>query len=236
MSSPGSLGRIPPPDDRHLVRYALTPATMPTTPVPVCIGIPWYENFDAPVPGPGGWAIGAGLLGRMRGGHEVVLKPPALTDLSAWWRFYDQGAEGACEGFAHCRMMSLLNRARYDGLTLYHQAQALDDWPGEDYQGTTSRAACEALRTIGPSRVRAGRTLLPRAGDGIDVYRWATSVEEIAACLSPEDGGAAILARGYVEFLNSWGLGYPHLTRMPIALLNLLVFHQDGDASVVTDR
>ena len=151
------LGRLAPIDRVHEEKYPLTAATLPAPPTPVVIGVPWYSAFDKPVAKRRGDAteywIGLGDLGRVRGGHAVCLKPEGVIDAIGWWPFYDQGKEGACVGFACSRMMSLLNRRRYEAPWLYREAQRVDDWPGEDYSGTSVRAALDVLRSRGHRRV-----------------------------------------------------------------------------------
>lgn len=212
---------------------------MPTAPTPVCLGINWYSGFDAPVQESRGacWIAHQASWGTVRGGHEICIKPPGLYDTDGWYRFYDQGAEGACVGFALSRMMSLLNRQRYDARWLYHEAQLVDDWddtPPEE--GTSGRAGCDILRNVGHRRVRSGVALAPDPTFGIIENRWAQSVYEIATCLDPASGGARVLNDGYVTLLNSWGVGYPHYVRMALEDLERIVFGEDGDATVVTDR
>ncbi|MBA3580534.1 MAG: hypothetical protein H0W42_11180 [Gemmatimonadaceae bacterium] len=226
------LGRLPAPDDRHLRRWSLTESTLPVKPTPVVLGINWYQAFDAPVLVGGSHWIGRGTSwGQLRGGHAVCLLPPSLVDTFDWWRFYDQGREGACVGYAATRMMTLLNRQRYDAPWLYHEARKVDDWAGENYSGTSVRAGMDVLRDQGH---RA--PLRPvSAAHGIAANRWATSVEDIAACLNPADP-SRVLNAGYVRLLNSWGAWYPHLTRVPLEALHRLVFAEDGEATVVTDR
>lgn len=240
-----ALGRRPATDDRHLQRYSLTAETMPIVPTPVVIGINWYERFDEPIIQFGSGIRGVFWLthktypdwGRVRGGHAICLKPPALSDLSDWWGFYDQGNEGACVGFAVSRMMTLLNRRRYRAVFLYHAAQQIDefaDTPPE--QGTSVRAGCDVARKQGLWRYRAGVTTGPHPHDGIAENRWARSVEEVAACLSPADEGKRVLDAGYVEMLNSWGIEYPHRVRIDLESLNRLLFREEGDSTVITDR
>lgn len=229
------LGRLAPTDQRHVERYPLTAATLPSKPTPVVLGIEWQTGFDRPQKR--GDAYYVTLTGHVRGGHAICLKPPALTDLQSWWKFYDQEKEGACVGFAVCRMMTLLNRERYDGFWHYHQAQQIDEWPGEAYSGTSVRAGCDVARDVGMRNIRRGKPGRVELGDGISVNRWALSVEDIAACLSPIDNGASVLNAGYVSFLNSWGQeDYPHHVRMSLDALRILVFERGGDATVVTDR
>lgn len=238
MVEPRPLGRVPAPDDKHLQRYPLTAGTMPTTPTPVVLGMNWYRGFDVPTQDRQAYWIGRGAgWGSVRGGHCLCAKPPAVNDTDGWWAFYDQGVEGACVGFGISRYASLMNRLRYDGFALYHEAQRIDEWPGENYSGTSVRAGLEVARTQGLWRVRAGTpSPTPRAADGIDVYRWARSVEEVAACLDPPDG-TRVLNAGYVVLLNSWGrTGYPHYVRLPLGSLDRLIYRENGDASVATDR
>jgi hypothetical protein len=61
-------------------------------------------------------------------------------------------------------MMSLLNRKRYDAGWLYHEAQRIDEWPGEDYDGTSVRAGMDVLRTEGHRR-KFGPFTLPASLD-----------------------------------------------------------------------
>jgi hypothetical protein len=182
----GPLGRRRATDDRHIQRYPLTATTVPTTPTPVVIGMNWYHAFDTPLLKDGNFWIGRETdWGPVRGGHAICIKPPALRDSTGWWAFYDQGNEGACVGFAISRMMTLLNRKRYAADELYSRAKQIDEWPGEDYDGTSVRAGCDVARTEGLHVVRAGKAGPLSPDDGIAANRWATNLAEIAWCLSP---------------------------------------------------
>jgi len=230
------LGRRIPPDDRHIQLYRLTAGTMPISPTPVVLGINWYSAFDRPTQAKdrSWWLPRAGQsLGYVRGGHAICMRPDALRD--SWHAYYSQ-VGGSCVGFSISRMMSLLNRERYDGQKLYLAAQLTDDWddtPPEE--GTSVRAGCDIARRLGMWRVIRGKTEdHPTLDRGIAENRWATSVEEIAACLSPADEGDAILDRGWVRLVNSWGLTYPEV-RLDLDVLHRLVFAEQGEATVVTD-
>ena len=159
------LGRRAPTDWRHYEKFPLTAATTPAAPTPVAIGVNWYTDFDNPVKKGSRYWIGLNpeQLGSVRGGHCVCLEPGdqldgdgtvtrQLQDSQSWWDFYDQGKEGACVGFGCSRMMSLLNRKRYDARWLWDWAKATDEWgdtkPGDD-QGTSVLAACDILRSRG---------------------------------------------------------------------------------------
>jgi hypothetical protein len=229
------LGRRPPTDDKHLRRWSLTPETMPTVATPVVLGLNWWSGMDTPQQDSRhAWWVKP--TGTIRGGHAICIKPPRLTDNDLWWHFYDQGEEGACVGYATSRMMTLLNRVRYNGQALYETAKRIDEWDGEDYDGTSVRAGMDVARLYGMYRIRAGITEGPLAADGINENRWATSVEQIAFCLDPETSGARIFDAGYVTLVNSWGTSYSHLTRLSLEDLNRLIFQEDGEATVVIDK
>lgn len=85
----------------------------------------------------------------------------------------DQGSEGACVGFgwtadllcepvAPTEQPSVRDAERY-ALEHYRRAKAVDEWPGEDYSGTS---------------VLAGAKVLKRDGH-ISEYRWCFSVRDV---------------------------------------------------------
>jgi hypothetical protein len=228
------LGRVAAPDGRHVRLYGLTTETMPTKPTPVVLGINWYQQFDAPVARDGAWWIGVGDWKAIRGGHAICVKPPVLKDYAAFWTHYDQGVEGACVGFSASRMMSLLNasptlKPLYDGKSLYLEAREIDGIEDTMGEGTTVRAGMDVLRAQGPFPVRKGIVMPPEIGHGIVANRWATSVEQIVACLGQD------ASRGWVDLVNSWGRRYPRVVRLPLESLERLL-REDGDATIVTDR
>lgn len=154
----------------------------------------------------------------------------------------DQGQEGACVGFAWTNKLLALpiktqiptpnNFAR----NIYQQAQKIDEWPGENYSGTSVLAAAKIVKNLGY----------------ISEYRWAFTIEDILNALAhigpvvlgipwcsnmykttPQGqvtiggtkvGGHAILATGYgprtilinnqpietltIRWRNSWGPTY----------------------------
>jgi hypothetical protein len=240
----GPLGRRTPTDWEHVEKYPLSAIPKIAQPegVPVVIGVSWYSNFDRPVLDNGRWWIGHGSLGTIRGGHCVCVKS-RQPDLAAWWTFYDQGMEGACVGFGCSRMMTLLNRRRYEARWLWDRAKERDDWddtnPGDD-NGTSVRAALDVLVESGHVRWRATfsddtatQRESHRAGtlDGVAVYRWAESAEDVLDVI------AMPLARrlGAVPLLNSWGRDYPHIVWMPCEVLERLRA-DEGEIGIITDR
>jgi len=236
------LGRRTPKDFVHVEKYPLTAAAVPAMPVPVVLGVSWYSNFDDPVKDSRGrWWIGRYVqnLGTVRGGHCVCIEPgdpstPGASeqDINSWYGFYDQGSEGACVGFGSSRMMSLLNRKRYDARWLWNRAKEVDEWPdtnpGDD-NGTSVRAAMDVLR--GRGHVPWGKQS-PLLAEGISANRWARTVSEVLDALK----SPASERMGAVRILNSWGVnGYPHRVWMPLDTLQRLI-DEDGECTIVTDR
>jgi hypothetical protein len=228
------LGRMAPSDWKHVERYplrALAPAERPAR-VPVVLGVNWYTAFDRPErDSRGSWWIGRGDPGAVRGGHAICAELGGGGDSDGWHGFYDQQVEGACVGFAWSRAMSLLNRSRYDAVWLYETAQQRDEWPGDHNPGTSLRAAADVLATLGHRRRRGARSEPERPEDGISVYRWAGSVDEVHAAL----GDAEADRIGAIPLLNSWGSRYPRRVWLPDELLERLL-HEDGEAAIPTDR
>jgi hypothetical protein len=231
------LGRRTPTDFEHVERHPLTADTTPTKPAPVAIGINWYSAFDKPEKdNRGRWWIGRGDLGSIRGEHCVCLEPGAGNerDTSGWYWFYDQGREGACVGFGCSRMMSLLNRKRYDARWLWDRAKEVDEWPdtnpGDD-NGTSVRAALDVLRTRGHVVYKAHDEDGPSVTEGVSANRWATRADEVLAALQSPLGTRL----GAVCVLNSWGRSWPQRVWMPASVLQRLL-DEDGEAGVVTDR
>jgi hypothetical protein len=102
------LGRRVPTDFKHVEKYPLRIAAV-RTPAPVTAGINWYADFDHPIKDKDGkYWIGKdhNKLGSIVAG--IALCIPFLTsrDLTSWYKYYDQGEEGACVGFGSSRMMS----------------------------------------------------------------------------------------------------------------------------------
>lgn len=256
------LGRLIPDDFKHVEKYPLTAESVPSKPVPVALGINWYHDFDNPVKKGNRYWIGLDSknLGPIRGGHCVCLEPgdelnadgsikTRLQDSSTWYKFYNQGQEGACVGFGSSRMMSLLNRKRYFARWLWDRAKDADAWPdtnpGDD-NGTSVDAAMKVLAAKGHvvystkyDSFNQGRPgdAYPRTGlsgvtaEGITAYRWARTASEVHSALKSPVSDKT----GAVRVLNSWGSGYPPVVWLPDETLQRLI-DEDGEAPVVTDR
>lgn len=246
------LDRVPSATMEHIDKYPLQVDGYQYSggPSSMVAGINWYGNFDSPVPlrvrGANRMAIGAGDLGRIRGGHAVCLRHRKLRDLTAWWHYYNQLAEGRCVEFAKLRMLTQMDRIRYDITSRwhYHTAQESDEWrgcylghDGEAYEGTSVRAGLEVLRAHGAIRSRPrgaavsaeeAPTLVDPAR-GIQTYRWATSWDQVRQALEVPDYMPG------VPMNNSWGRSYPR----EVLLLDEAgerVLREDGEFGIVSDR
>jgi hypothetical protein len=182
----------------------------------------------------------------------------------------DQGREGACVGFGwtHEALSTPIavrfERAPKVGMTdpdavarrIYREAQRIDEWAGESYEGTSVLAGAKVMKSMG---------LLKE-------YRWAFSVEDVVAALLTTGpvvlgvpwyesmyeapggivevggdmvGGHCLLARAVaakgrifpderaIGWLNSWGPEYGEngLAWIPESKLAWLL-RQDGEACV----
>src|SRR3954466_15131758 len=99
---------------------------------------------------------------------DVPLKPKRWTCLPR----LDQGREGACVGFGWSAELAAdpvrVKVTDATALALYHRAQQLDEWPGEQYEGTSVLAGAKAVQEQGH----------------MAEYRWAFGVQDVLATLS----------------------------------------------------
>ena len=108
---------------------------------------------------------------------EVVPEPPKKPR-SKTWRLNernDQGPDGACVGFGVGHRLAAapleLGRVDYDfSFALYREAQKLDPWAGEDYEGTSVLAGIKAAQARGH----------------VAEYRWCFTLEDYIAALLTE--------------------------------------------------
>jgi len=170
----------------------------------------------------------------------------------------DQGREGACVGFAWtaekaATPVHIPGMTDAIALATYRRARQLDEWPGEDYDGTSVLAGVKAGEEEGYYAE----------------YRWAFSLEDLALGLwkgpavlgipwydgmySTDGewlrvrgdlvGGHAILCRGvnvtgrYFVLHNSWGpdWGINGDARISFDDLNRLL-HEQGEACIPVKR
>lgn len=144
----------------------------------------------------------------------------------------DQGREGACVGFAwaHELLADPYSIATTDEMarTIYREAQRIDQWPGEAYEGTSVIAGAKVTQSWGFIReyrwafnIDDVLRTLSNFGPVVLGIPWLDSMFEpgpanLLDCSGQPAGGHAILARGVrlnrgsplVKLRNSWGAGY----------------------------
>ena len=223
------LARLRPSDWKHVERYrmAAAPSRIPTTPRPVVFGINWYTAFYRPVLIDGLWMIGTERdWGRVDGGHAIMAMPERRKgedEPRAYKEIYDQRETPRCVGYSGARALSIQVGYRLDPNALYAEAQRADEWPGEDYDGTSVRAAFDVLRTTGPHTWRSRKTGPERPDLGIDANYWCTSPEQVKAVLGRSTSKFTPLA-------NSWfSAGYPPIVWLPDEAVYRLL-REDGEA------
>lgn len=238
----------------HFDKYPLTLATIPSRATPVQAGFNVYRWLMEPVQRRVGgrlvWVAGDVPManwGRVLGGHAVAFKPHDVLDAYGWWDYYDQGVEGRCPEFSLLRVLSLMNRKRYDITSRWHyfQMQREDEWAGGSYpgaspvyEGSSVRAALEVARKYGAiPALPSGRSFAPGANvqsavrpeEGIAAYRWCRSWDDVRAVLRVPD------EQDGIDYLQSWGRSHPRMLRLPDAAGERLLREQ-GEFGVVTDR
>jgi hypothetical protein len=87
-----------------------------------------------------------------------------IWDCDVW---LDQGTEGACVGFSWAHELSAEPSVYHVGETgaqlIYREAQQIDEWPGEDYEGTSVLAGVKIVKSLG----------------FIEEYRWGFSLSDV---------------------------------------------------------
>lgn len=111
----------------------------------------------------------------------------------------DQGREGACTGFGseHALALSPYSKetSNEQAQRVYHRARFLDEWEGENYEGSSVNGAMLAEREFG--RVKS--------------WLWARSTQDIAHALSYH--GAGVMGSWWYDGM--WNVdinGYVHPT------------------------
>ena len=165
------LGRLKPPDRRHIALYPLatliedptSALVVPPWGVVKGLGLPsWWKTWDQ---GSEGACVGFGSS--------------AMMSITNARRYYLTTGKG--QAF------------RYMARWLYFESQKVDEWPGgayegyqsdgEFYEGTSVRASCDVLCDVGHRRVVNRVGLPPDPTQGIDAVRWAVTTDEIRAAI-----------------------------------------------------
>lgn len=183
------------------------------------------------------------------------------TKIWKCFKVLNQGAEGSCVG--HGFAGEMLTRpypdksiTHTDALKIYKKAQTLDQYPGENYEGTSVLAGVRALQAL---------------YTGVESYRWASSLSDAVATIgyhgpvvigvnwyegmfSPNDagflevkggiaGGHCVLVRGVDitrnAFLiqNSWGNSWGFAGCAWISFDDFSrLLSEEGEACVIVHR
>jgi hypothetical protein len=202
-------------------------------------------------------------------GFSLAMVTPPPTKTSVTWPLMtpilDQGDSPMCVGFSWTQFLfcapvthkvTELGNAGTFARTVYRAAQKVDEWDGEDYEGTS---------------VRAGAKVLQSQGRVVE-YRWATSEPEIRNFVLTRGpviiginwywsmfdvtpfgfveikgkaiaGGHAILVAGYQEkrnayrLVNSWGRGWGQSGRAWLKAddMERLVVEEGGECCSATE-
>lgn len=105
------------------------------------------------------------ITGIMRSQQQMPSRASRVWGIT---EYFDQGTEGACTGFAvaheaACHPVKVGGVNADIAYQVYRRAQQLDQWPGEDYDGSSVLAAMKAATELG----------------WYSEYRWAFGVAEL---------------------------------------------------------
>lgn len=167
--------------------------------------------------------------------HLVEAVDPIFLPYNRYHRrmtFLDQGSTPACTGFSETTAISFPPRSLKDGKPLndfaaraYEWAKRDDDWPGEDYEGSSLLGAARGLKQFGfiekyewmvtPEAILMGLLKKPVVvGIPWLLGMFKPDDKGILHCTGPEEGGHAICIgafRGFGEWLrldNTWGVNW----------------------------
>lgn len=130
---------------------------------------------------------------------RALLDPSAsaVVPKTRHWSYFshalDQGSTSQCVAYswlhfllsapvAHGPNVEMRLRPNAYAERLYREAQRMDEWPGENYDGTSVRAGAKALQAQGR----------------LSEYRWARTVDEMRLY---------VLQRGVLVFGTNWHVG-----------------------------
>lgn len=130
----------------------------------------------------------------------VPKKPRSYTwSVNIW---LDQGQEGACVGFAWAHELAgkpvIYNNVdnAFARERIYKEAQKIDAYPGEDYEGTS---------------VLAGAQVVQKQLKAMDEYRWAFGLDDL--WLAVGHAGPAVLGINWYEgMFDADAKGFVHVT------------------------
>lgn len=171
----------------------------------------------------------------------------------------DQGPYPQCVGFAWRQWLSsalLKTKTGPAAPTIYAEAQKVDEWPGENYAGTSVRGGAKVLQSLGHIEryVWSWDALTVKNfilnGDGTVVVGtdWHEGMNRIdgQGYIHPTGqniGGHAYLLVGFSQdrnafrIMNSWGRGWGQTGRAWISYNDMaLLISRDGEACTATEK
>jgi hypothetical protein len=192
----------------------------------------------------------------------IAPKLPDKPPRSYSWRVpsvLDQGQEGACVAFAWTHELNARPVVNgYDAAfaqTLYREAQKLDEWPGEDYSGTSVLAGAKAVQARGYiAEYRWAFNLddlilsLGYAGPVVLGLNWYTGMmnadaEGVIRPSGQVEGGHSVCAYGVnvlrreVRIVNSWGPSWGKGGFCTISFDDLdRLIHEQGEMCIPVGR
>lgn len=193
--------------------------------------------------------------GYLLASHLPTIVRPSKKTWRIWWKG-DQGNTSECVGYSWHGLLRAIPVLQREPLpnTIYTEAQKVDEWPGEDYEGTSVRAGAKALKARGK----------------ITAYGWAFDLDTIlnwlgtkgpvvlgsywySTMFAPDHagvvqvggsivGGHAYLAIGYNEVTqrivcqNSWGTQWGLKGRFYLSYQDTQrLLQEDGEACTPTE-
>lgn len=175
-----------------------------------------------------------------------------------WWG--NQGAFPHCVGYAWAHYMedgpirpsSNTPPPRIDPVFVYNEAQRIDEWPGEDYDGTSIRAGCKILHAHGYVKeyrwawdAETVKQAILTVGPVVVGTNWYSSMfnPDANGYIVPtgtQAGGHAYLLNGYDEsshsfrIKNSWGQNWGKNGRAFITYQNMDSLLKNGGEAVIS--
>jgi len=104
---------------------------------------------------------------------RLVIPPTTVRSKRFWWTngyWGNQGNNPYCVGYGWAHWIEdgpITHPGQIDPVMIYKEAQKVDEWPGEDYEGTSVRAGAKVLQSKGL----------------ISNYYWATIIDEITRAI-----------------------------------------------------
>jgi C1A family cysteine protease len=194
--------------------------------------------------------------------RTLLSQVPIETKMWQQGTILDQGQEGACVGFgwtAELLAEPMPYQAREDSgnnyaRNLYLEAKVLDEWPGENYEGTSVLAGAKALKNrnlIGGYRWCFGidelRDTIISQGPVVIGVPWYEGMYEaeggVVTITGKKVGGHCLTVTGYdadknmFRWQNSWGRGYGLDGSALIGYNDLAgLLSEQGEACIPMDR